>query len=46
MALATNSVAKTFHEQGFVKVEGVLDPETVLDPVIEEYKEVLDTFII
>lgn len=45
MAVATSSVAKTFHEQGFVKVEGVLDPETVLDPVIEEYKEVLDSLV-
>lgn len=43
MAIATKpSVAAEFHEQGFVKVKGVLNPETVLDPVIEEYSHVLD----
>ena len=31
-----------FEEQGYVVVEDVLDPEEVLDPVIEEYTEVLD----
>ena len=33
-----------FQEQGFLKVEGLLDPKTVLDPVIEEYKGVLDRY--
>ena len=33
-----------FEEQGFLKVEGLLDPTNVLDPVIEEYKGVLDRY--
>ena len=32
-----------FQEQGFLKVEGVLDPATYLDPVIHEYEGVLDS---
>ena len=31
-----------FREQGYVKIDGVLDPATYLDPVIEEYAGVLD----
>ena len=31
-----------FREQGYLKVAGVLDPETCLDPVIAEYEAVLD----
>ena len=42
MAVATKSVVSDFQEQGFVKVKGVLDPATVLDPIIEEYEGVLD----
>ena len=42
MAVATKSVVSDFQEQGFVKVKGVLDPKTVLDPIIEEYEGVLD----
>ena len=42
MAVATKSVVGEFQEQGFVKVNGVLDPEKVLDPIIEEYRGVLD----
>ena len=42
MAVATKSVVSDFQEQGFVKVKGVLDPRTVLDPIIEEYEGVLD----
>ena len=43
MAVATKSVVSDFQEQGFVKVKGVLDPKTVLDPIIEEYEGVLDS---
>ncbi|MBI4529898.1 MAG: phytanoyl-CoA dioxygenase family protein [Candidatus Latescibacteria bacterium] len=31
-----------FHERGYVVVEGLLNPEEDLDPIIEEYKGVLD----
>ena len=33
---------KQFNEEGFLKVEGLLDPVEDLDPIIEEYKDVLD----
>lgn len=42
MVTATKNITEQFAEQGYVKVEGVLDPETVLDPIIEEYHGVLD----
>ena len=31
-----------FNHFGFVAVENVLDPETMIDPVIDEYAGVLD----
>ena len=43
MVTASKTIAEQFLEKGFVKVEGVLDPATVLDPVIEEYHGVLDS---
>jgi len=42
MVTASKTIAEQFAEKGFVKVEGVLDPATVLDPIIEEYHGVLD----
>ena len=42
MVTANRTITEQFAEQGFVKVEGVLDPETVLDPIINEYHGVLD----
>ena len=42
MAMLTESQVSTFKEQGFLAVEDVMDPETVLDPVINEYEGVLD----
>lgn len=42
MVTASRTLTGKFAEQGFVKVEGVLDPETVLDPIIDEYHGVLD----
>jgi ectoine hydroxylase-related dioxygenase (phytanoyl-CoA dioxygenase family) len=40
-ALSAEQVER-FEREGYLVVEGVLDPETVLDPVIEEYTGVLD----
>ena len=31
-----------FEEFGFLKIDNILDPERVIDPIIEEYKIVLD----
>ena len=31
-----------YHEEGYVLVKGIFDPEKDIDPVIEEYKGVLD----
>lgn len=42
MVTASKTIKDTFDRQGFVQVEGVLDPKTVLDPIIEEYHGVLD----
>lgn len=42
MVTASKTITEQFAEQGYVKVEGVLDPNTVLDPIIEEYHGVLD----
>ena len=42
MVTMSKTLTDQFAEQGFVKVEGVLDPESVLDPIIEEYHGVLD----
>ena len=43
MVTASKTLTEQFADQGFVKVEGVLDPKTVLDPIIEEYHGVLDS---
>jgi ectoine hydroxylase-related dioxygenase (phytanoyl-CoA dioxygenase family) len=42
MVLSKQSLKEEFIEQGFVVVKGVMDPETVLDPIISEYYSVLD----
>jgi ectoine hydroxylase-related dioxygenase (phytanoyl-CoA dioxygenase family) len=42
MAYLTQAQVKQFEEQGYLLVEGVLDPEQDLDPIIEEYKGVLE----
>ena len=42
MVTMSKTLTDQFAEQGFVKVEGVLDPESVLDPINEEYHGVLD----
>ena len=43
MVTASRTIKQDFERQGFVQVEGVLDPKTVLDPIIEEYHGVLDS---
>ena len=45
MGCLTAEQIAQFDEEGYLVVEGVLDPKTVLDPVIEEYTEVLDTLV-
>jgi phytanoyl-CoA hydroxylase len=45
MGALTAEQIEHFGEEGYLVVEGVLDPETVLDPVIEEYTEVLDRLV-
>ena len=42
MPAMTNEQLEHFEQFGFVTAEGVLDPEEVIDPVIEEYAGVLD----
>jgi hypothetical protein len=42
MAFLTQEQVKQFHEDGFLLVENLFNPEEDLDPVIEEYKTVLD----
>lgn len=43
-ALTAEQVGR-FEEDGYLVVEGVLDPDDVLDPVIEEYSQVLDGLV-
>ena len=43
MSALSQQQVDRFREQGFLKVERVLDPATYLDPVIEEYTGVLDS---
>ena len=42
MGTLTESQVAEFDEQGYLVVENVIDPEEVLDPMIEEYAGVLD----
>ena len=42
MVTASKTFTEEFLENGFVIAKGVLDPETVLDPIIHEYHGVLD----
>jgi phytanoyl-CoA hydroxylase len=42
VAHLTEAQVRQFGEEGYLLVEQVLDPETDLDPIIEEYKGVLD----
>ena len=45
MSYLTAEQIAQFEDEGYLVVEGVLDQETVLDPVIDEYTEVLDTLV-
>ncbi len=42
MGSLTEQQVEGFYKYGFLKVDGVLDPEEYLDPIIEEYSGVLD----
>ena len=42
MVTASKTFTEEFLENGFAVAQGVLDPETVLDPIITEYHGVLD----
>jgi ectoine hydroxylase-related dioxygenase (phytanoyl-CoA dioxygenase family) len=42
MAYLTKAQVKQFNEEGYLLVEAVFDPEADLDPIIEEYKRVLE----
>ncbi len=42
MVALTRTQLEHFEEEGYVVFENLLDPEEVLDPVIEEYAGVLD----
>jgi hypothetical protein len=42
MAYLNTQQIGQFHEQGYLIVEDIFDPKEDLDPVIEEYKHVLD----
>ncbi len=42
MAFLSKEQVAQFHEQGYLIVENLFDPEKDLDPIIEEYKGVLD----
>ena len=42
MGSLTTQQVEGFYKYGFLKVDGVLDPEEYLDPIIDEYSGVLD----
>ena len=42
MPALTNEQIDHFEEYGFLKVDDVLDHETVINPVVEEYERVLE----
>ena len=42
MGSLTAQQVEGFYKYGFLKVDGVLDPEEYLDPIIDEYSGVLD----
>jgi phytanoyl-CoA hydroxylase len=42
MASLTEEQVEQFHREGYLLVENLFDPETDIDPIIEEYKGVLD----
>ena len=43
MTFLNENQIDTFNKQGYLVVENVFNPETVLDPLIKEYKMVLDS---
>ena len=43
MAPLTSEQVEQFHREGYLLVEGMFDPATDIEPIIEEYAGVLDT---
>ena len=43
MGSLTEAQVEQFHREGYLLVEGLFDPEADIEPIIEEYKGVLDT---
>ena len=43
MGSLTNEQVAQFEEEGYLVVRGLFDPAEDLDPIIEEYKGVLDS---
>ena len=42
MAYMTNAQRAMLKDQGYVAIEDLLDPQRDLDPLIDEYKVILD----
>ena len=42
MGSLTEEQVEQFHREGYLLVEGLLDPQEDIEPIIEEYKAVLD----
>jgi hypothetical protein len=42
VAVQTRSYLDTFQDQGYLVVEDIVDEKTFLDPMVEEYEELLD----
>ena len=45
MPALTHEQIDHFEEYGFLKIDDVLDHETVIDPVVEEYGKVLENLV-
>ena len=43
MVLTQSSLTERYKEQGYVIVEGLIDADQDLEPIISEYKDLLDT---
>ncbi len=45
MSIVDQAVSDRFEEQGYVLVEGVLDPQEDIQPIVAEYAELLDAMV-
>lgn len=43
MVLTQSSLTERYKEQGYAIVEGLIDADQDLEPIISEYKDLLDT---